>query len=223
MRYDNDILKDVQLELAWDPRLSHQDIAVAVRDGVATLAGYCEAYADKLAAERLVGRIKDVRAVANDIEVRLPALAQRSDPEIARAALLAFQWHTAVPEKAVKLKVENGWVKLEGEVDWYFQKEAAEKAVKHLMGVKGVTNLITIKARATTGNVKDKIKSAFQRAAAFDADRIAIEVADHTVTLRGTVRSWAEKQDAERAARNAPGVTAVDNNLAVDSAIFAGV
>jgi osmotically-inducible protein OsmY len=216
MRSDNEIQKDVIQELQWEPGLQHDDIAVAVRQGVVTLAGFARSYADKVTADRAASRVKGVQAIANDIEVRLSTAFARSDPEIARAALDALKWHTAVPEDRVQVKVDNGWVRLEGDVDWFYQKEAAEKAIRVLIGVKGVANLIAVKAQPAPSDVKDKIRKAFQRGAEFDADRITVEIDGHKAILHGTVRDYAEKRGAERAARNAPGVTEVDNQLAID-------
>lgn len=216
MRGDNDIQRDVGLELRWEPRLQDLDLAVGVRDGVVTLAGFTPSYADKMTAENVASRVKDVRAIANEITVNLPQGAVVADPEIAREVMHALFWHTTVPDELLQVKVDDGWVRLEGEVDWYYQKEAAEKAVRVLRGVKGVTNLIAVKARPVPSDVKGRIKSSLHRGAAFDAEHIAVEVSGHTVILRGTVRSFAEKREAERAARNAPGVTTVDDRLSVD-------
>jgi osmotically-inducible protein OsmY len=223
MRSDNDIQRDILQELKWDPRLQGSDLAVGVRDGIVTLAGSIGSYADKWTAEGVASHVKGVRAIANDIVVRLPSISTRSDPEIARAALNALQWHTAVPEDRIQVKVDNGWVKLEGTVDWYYQRESAEHAIRHLTGVKGVSNLITVKARAVPSDVKETIKRALQRGAALDANRITVQVDGSKAVLRGTVRAYAEKLDAARAARNAPGVSEVDNQLTVDPTMFAGV
>jgi len=223
VRTDSEIQQDVVDELKWEPSLRDDDIAVAVRDGVVTLAGFVDSYADKWKAERVAGRVKGVKAVANDLEVKLPSSSQRPDPDIARAAVDALTWNISVPHDRIKVKVENGWVTLEGDVDWHFQREAAERAVRYLTGVKGVSNLITVRARATPSDVKAKIKDALQRGAQFDADRITVEVDGGKVILRGTVRSYAESRDAERAAYNAPGVTTVENKLTVDPSILAPV
>jgi osmotically-inducible protein OsmY len=222
-RTDSEIQRDVSDELKWDPSLEDDDIAVSVRDGVVTLAGYVKSYFDKWRAERVVTRVKGVRAIANDLEVRLPSSSERPDPEIARAALDAFKWNIAVPKDKITVRVERGWVTLEGDVDWYFQREAAERAVRSLTGLKGVTNLITVRARPTPTDVKQKIRDALQRGAQFDADRITVEVDGHKAILRGTVRSYVEMRDAERAAHNAPGITEVDNHLTVDPSVFASV
>jgi osmotically-inducible protein OsmY len=223
MRTDSEIQRDIEDELRWDPSLENDDIAVAVRDGVVTLAGFVKSYLDKWHAERVAGRVKGVKAIANDLTVRLPSSSERPDPDIARAALDALKWNIAVPHDRIKLKVDKGWVTLEGDVDWNFQREAAERAVRSLTGVKGVTNLITIKARPTPQDVKQKIKEALERGAQFDADRITVEIDGNKAILKGTVRSYAERRDAERAARNAPGITEVENKLTVDPSIFAGV
>lgn len=216
MRTDNEIQNDIVEELRWEPSLIDKDIAVGVRDGVVTLGGVTASYADKLKAEKVASRVKGVRALANGIEVKLPSVSERADPEIARAAVQALEWHVAVPEQRIQVKVEQGWVKLTGEVDWYFQKEAAEKAVRSLVGVKGVANAITVKARPTPGDIRERIKETLQRGAEFDAEHITVQLDGHKATLRGTVRAYAEKRDAERAARNAPGVTEVENLLAID-------
>jgi osmotically-inducible protein OsmY len=222
-RSDDDILKDVIAELKWEPGLRNDDIAVAVRGGVVTLAGFVDSYADKWKAERAAARVKGVKAIANDLEVKLPASSQRPDPEIARAAADALKWNILVPHDRIKVTVDHGWITLDGDVDWYFQKEEAEKTVRNLTGVKGVTNLIAVHEQPAPNDVKQRIKEALQRGAEFDADRITVEVDGHKVILRGTVRSYAEMRDAERAALNAPGVTEVDNRLTVDPSVFASV
>jgi osmotically-inducible protein OsmY len=222
-RSDDDILKDVIAELKWEPGLRNDDIAVAVRGGVVTLAGFVDSYADKWKAERAAARVKGVKAIANDLEVKLPASSQRPDPEIARAAADALKWNILVPHDRIKVTVDHGWITLDGDVDWYFQKEEAEKTVRNLTGVKGVTNLIAVHEQPAPNDVKQRIKEALQRGAEFDADRITVEIDGHKVILRGTVRSYAEMRDAERAALNAPGVTEVDNRLTVDPSVFASV
>lgn len=220
-RSDSDIQNDVTAELKWEPSLRDDDIAVAVRDGVVTLAGFVDSYADKWSAERVASMVKGVKAIANDLEVKIPSSSQRVDPDIARAAVDALKWNISVPSDRVKVKVDKGWVTLEGDVDWYYQKEAAERAIRHLTGVKGVSNLITVRARATPSDVKQKIKDALQRGAEFDAERITVDVEGNKAILRGTVRSYAEWRDAERAARKAPGITEVENKLTVDPSVYA--
>jgi osmotically-inducible protein OsmY len=219
IRTDTDIQRDVLEELKWDNSIDDDDVAIAVKDGIVTLAGYTRSYLDKWRAERIVSRVRGVKAVVNNIEVRLPTSSERPDPDIARAAVDALRWNISVPKDRVKVKVEKGWVTLEGDVDWYFQREAAERAVRYLVGVKGVTNLITVKSRPTPSDIKRKIKEALERGAEFDADRISVDVDGNTAILRGTVRSYAESRDAERAARNAPGITEVKNKLVVDPTI----
>ncbi|HEY9227942.1 MAG TPA: BON domain-containing protein [Gemmatimonadaceae bacterium] len=222
MRTDSEIQNDVSEELKWDPSLEDDDIAVSVRDGVVTLAGYVKAYLDKWHAERVASRVKGVKAIANDLEVRLPSTSTHTDPDIARAVVNALKWNVSVPDDRIKVKVEQGWVTLEGDVDWYYQREAAERAVRYLTGVKGVSNLIVVKAaKAAASDVKQKIKQALSRGAQFDADRITVEVSGNKAILRGAVRSYAELRDAERAARNAPGITEVENLLTVDLGAYA--
>jgi VCBS repeat-containing protein len=223
MRTDSELQRDLEDELRWDPSFENDDIAVSVRDGVVTLAGYVKSYLDKWQAERVASRVKGVKAIANDLSVKLPSSSERPDPDIARAALDALKWNIAVPANRIQVKVDKGWVTLEGDVDWNFQRDAAARAVRSLTGVKGVTNLITIKARPTPQDVKQKIKGALERGAQFDADRITVEIDGNKAILKGTVRSYAERRDAERAARNAPGIIEVENKLTVDPSIFAGV
>jgi len=223
MRTDMDIQKDVIAELRWEPSLRDDDIAVGVRDGVVTLAGFVDSYADKWSVERVVSKVKGVKAVANDIEVKLPSSSTRPDPDIAHAAVQALQWNISVPSDRIRVKVESGWLTLEGEVDWYFEKEAAESAVRHLTGLKGVTNLITVRARPAPSDVKQRIKEALQRGAAFDAEQITVELQGNKAILRGTVRSYAEMRDAARAARNATGVIDIENRLTVDPYAYAAL
>jgi osmotically-inducible protein OsmY len=215
-RTDEETQRDILDELKYDPTFQGDDIAVAVRDGVVTLAGYAKSYMDKWQAERVVSRVKGVRGVANDIEVKLTSASERPDPEIARAAIDALRWNVSVPADRIRVKVEKGWVTLEGDVDWFFQKEAAERTVRSLTGVRGVTNLIAVQARPAPQDVKQKIKDALKRGAEIDADHITVEVEGSKAILKGTVRSYAEWRDAERAALKAPGITQVENKLVVD-------
>lgn len=220
---DADIQKDIITEFRWEPSLRDDDIGVAVRDGVVTLAGFVDSYADKWKAESVASKVKGVKAIANDLEVKIPSSSQRADPDIARAAIDALKWNTSVPPDRIKVKVEKGWITLEGNVDWYYQKEAAERAVRYLTGVKGVSNLVMVKPTPAPTDVKQRIKDALQRGAQFDAERITVEIDGNKATLKGTVRSYAEFRDAERAARNAPGITEVENKLTVDPTVFAPV
>jgi osmotically-inducible protein OsmY len=220
---DNDIQKDILAELKTEPDLRDDDIAVGVRDGVVTLAGFVDSYADKWRAERVVSKVRGVKAVANDVEVKLPSHARRPDPELARAAVNALQWNILVPHDKIQVIVEDGWITLKGEVPWFYQREEAERAVRNLAGVKGVSNLITVALSPTPTDVKHRITESLRRAAQFDADRITVEVQDHRAILRGTVRSYTEMLDAERAARKAPGITEVENQLTVDPQAYVPV
>lgn len=223
MRTDHEVQADVLAELRWEPSLANDDIAVSVRDGVVTLAGFAESWADRWKAERVASRVQGVKAVANDIKVKLPSSSERPDPDLAHAAVDALKWNVLVPDDRIRVKVSNGWLTLEGEVDWYYQLEEAERAVRKLRGVKGVTNLVTVAVRPASRDVKEKIRNALERGAELDADRIRVEVEGSRVILSGTVRSFAERRDAERAARNAPGVTEVENLIIVDPLVPAAV
>lgn len=202
----------VQYQLEWEPEINAREIGVAASDGVVTLTGFVNTYAEKLAAERAAKRVYGVQAVANDLHVKLRD--ERTDSEIAKDALHSLQSHTAVP-RDVKVTVRDGFVALEGTLDWMYQKRAAESAVKYLKGVKGVSNLIHLIPPVSTGQVKAKIEEALRRNAEVDSRRIRVEAEDSTVTLSGNVRSWAERQEAERAAWGAPGVTRVANHIIV--------
>jgi osmotically-inducible protein OsmY len=212
---DDSIWEDVLSELEWDPRISSEnDIVVAVKDGVVTLSGFVPTFWDKDAAERAAKRVYGVKAVANDISVK--PLWQRTDPEIARDAIQQLERHISIPGDKIKVTVKNGWVTLEGAVDREVQKKLAHSAVKKLKGVTGITNNITTKPKITPGQVKDKIEDALRRSAELDARRIRVEVKDGTVTLHGRVRSWAEREEAERAAWSSPGTTVVENEIVVE-------
>jgi osmotically-inducible protein OsmY len=223
MHTDSDLQKDVVAELNAEPNLRNDDIAVGVRDGVVTLAGHVDSYADKWRAERVVSKVKGVKAVVNQLEVRLPSRSQRTDQDIARAAANALEWNVLVPHDRIQVVVEDGWITLRGEVDWYYQKEEAERTVRNITGIKGVSNLITVAAVPTPSDVKQRIADALRRGAQFDADRVTVEVVGHKAILKGTVRSYAEMLDAERAARKVPGITEVENRLTVDPMAFVPV
>jgi len=215
MRSDSDIKRDVELELRWDPDITSDDIGVAVKDGVVTLTGFVRSYSERYEAERDAKRVSGVVGLANDIEVRLPSSDERPDPEIAREAASAIKAQLPVTHEHVTPAVRDGWVTLEGEVEWNYQRTLAETAVRRLKGVKGVTNLIHVKPRVAPSDVKRKIEEALKRHAELEADEITVEADGGEVILRGKVRSWAERKEAERAAWQAPGVTKVDNRITV--------
>lgn len=214
-RTDQDIQRDVLEELKWDPRVQVNEIGVVVKDGVVTLTGWVDSYMKKLAAEAAAHRVHGVKAVANDIEVRLPGSAERTDADLAKAVLDALKWDASVPADKIDVTVSRGWVTLKGEVEYGFQRKDAERAVERLSGVKGVTNLITVKAHPLPTDLKQRIEQELVRNAETDAKNITVEVQGSKVILRGTVRSFAERQAAEDAAWLAPGVTEVENHIIV--------
>jgi osmotically-inducible protein OsmY len=217
MKSDRELQFDVLDELRWEPGVKATDIGATVKDGVVTLEGKVDSFAEKWAAEEAVKRLPGVKALAMDIEVKLPGSSERTDTDIARAAENALKWDIAVPSNKIKVSVERGFVTLEGEVDWKFQKSAADRAVRHLTGVTGMNNFITIKPKVAPENVREKIEAALKRNAVLDAGKIIVQADGGKVTLSGTVHSWAELDAAEDAAWAAPGVSEVRNLLTVST------
>ncbi|RPH61757.1 MAG: BON domain-containing protein [Acidobacteria bacterium] len=215
MKTDSDIKRDVEAELRWSPEIDETDIAVKVNGGVVALSGFARSYYDKYQAEATVKRVAGVAGVANDVEVRLPQGGETSDPETAREAVTAIKLALPVSHESIKVLVHKGRVTLEGTVEWQYLKEAAETAVRRLRGLTGVSNLITIRPRVSTTDIQHKIEDAFRRNAEVDAKHISIEARGSEVTLRGNVRSWGEREQAQRTAWSAPGVTQVKNQITV--------
>jgi len=213
MKSDSEIERDVREELKWDPDLDATDIAVSVKNGVVTLTGFTRSYTDRLEAELAAKRVAGVHAVANDIEVRLPAIDQRPDPDIARDAVAALKSELPISHDRIKIIVKDGWISLEGAVEWQYQKTSAE--VRKVKGVKGVTNVIAVKPKVEPSELQRKIMEAFKRNAEVDANRITVEAHGSEVILKGTVRSWIEREEAERVAWSAPGITRVEDRIVV--------
>lgn len=214
MKTDNELRHDVELELEWEPSVDERRIGVSVVDGIVTLTGEVGSYGEKWKAERTVERVSGVRGIANELEVR--SRTERSDTDIAQSAVNALKWNVMVPSDDVTVKVEDGWLTLRGKVRWDYERRAAERAVRNLPGVKGISNAIVVRPRVEPKDVKEKIENTFKREATYDANRITVQVSGSTVTLRGSVRSWAERHAAEKAAWAAPGVSAVINHITVD-------
>lgn len=215
MKTDKQIQQDVIDQLKWEPFLNSAEIGVSVTNGVVTLSGQVDSYLKKLNAERAVRKVTGVRAIAEDIQIRVAPTGQRTDTEIAQAALNALKWHSAVDENKIRLQVENGVIRLEGEVEWEYQRVIARNAVASLNGVRSVLNLITIRPKVSAFDLEKQIGAAFQRHATIDAGKISVSVAGNKVTLNGKVRSFAESEDAADVAWAAPGVQHVENKLAI--------
>ena len=212
---DREIKQHGQSALDWEPSLDASDIGASVDEGVVTLRGNVGSYAEKTTAERVALRIYGVRGVANDLAVHLVSESQRTDTEVAQAAVAALKWNTMIPEGQVRVTVADGWVTLKGTVDWQYQKDAAHRAVRDLTGVRGVTNHIVIQPQVRITDIQEKIETAFRRSAEIGARRINVTAHDGTITLTGNVHSWSERQEAERVAWSAPGVTEIENELTV--------
>lgn len=215
MSHDDQLQKAVLAELNWEPRVTASHIGVAADNGTVTLTGTVASYGQKHAAEMAAGRVKGVKAIAEEIDVKLPFEIKRSDTDIATAATNRLAWDTTTPGDAIKVMVEKGWVTLTGEVEWHFQKEAAEREVRHLTGVVGLSNQITIKARVDTAHLQDDIQHALHRSVFFQPERVHVSASDGRVKLTGTVDSWMERQRAGSTAWAAHGATSVENDLIV--------
>jgi osmotically-inducible protein OsmY len=215
VKTDSEIKQDVENELRWDPDIESGDIAVAVKNGVVTLAGFVRSYQQKWQAERDAKRVSGVLGMANDLEVRIPAIHQTPDPELARQAVEELKNELPYSHSQVKVLAHNGWITLEGEFEWNYQKARAEAAVRRVKGIKGISNFIVLRPRVEPSDIKQKIEEAFKRSAEIDANRIQVEAMGSEVVLKGTVRSWAEREEAERVAWQAPGVRRVDNRISI--------
>jgi osmotically-inducible protein OsmY len=223
MKTDAELQKDVMDEIKYDPQLKDiaTEIGVTAKDGVVTISGMVDTYLKKIAVENAAQRVGGVKVVAVDVEVKTPPTAAKTDIEIATAIKNALAWHTAVTEDLIEVRVDNGWVYLDGSVEWNYMKKAAENAVAGLTGVRGVTNRIQVKVRSIDPiDVKRRINSAFHRSATVDSSNIVIEVSGSRITLSGKVRTWAERNDAEDAAWSIPGVISVNNKIEIDTMIL---
>lgn len=213
---DEELKIDVLSELEFDPSVKVSDIGVLVTNGTVTLNGYATSYGERFAAVRSAKRVAGVKAIADDIEVRLADSFHRTDADIAAAAVHQINWNTTIPKGIAQVTVRDGWITLQGEFEWWHEKNATEDAVLHLAGVKGVTNLITLKSTVSPVDLESIIKSALERNALLDADKIQVEVSGSGVTLLGKVRNYTELEEAERTAWRAAGVYSVDNQLDVE-------
>ena len=221
MKSDNEIQKDVIEQLKWEPFLNASQIGVAVKNGIVTLSGQVDTYSKKVLAEKTTKKVAGVKAIAEDIMVGISPSYKKTDTEIAEAVVNALKWHTMIPEDKVKVSVEDGNVKLEGEVEWEYQRNQAKTAIENLIGVRFVTNLVAVKPKVTPYELQLKINASFLRSANIDAAKVSADVSGSKVTLRGKVRSFAEREDAENAVWSAPGITTVENKLVIEEPEYA--
>ncbi|HEY0745030.1 MAG TPA: BON domain-containing protein [Chryseosolibacter sp.] len=224
MKTNDELQKDVMAEIKWEPQLRnvHTQIGVSAKDGVITLSGTVDSYNKKVAAEKAAQRVQGVKVVACDMDVKIGSWSAKNDTELAETIKNSLKWNDAVNEDKIEVKVDNGWVTLDGEVQWSYEKITAQHNVEGLVGVKGVTNNIHIRTKEIdTREIKNKIAAAFHRSAALDANALKFDVSGSRVTLKGTVTSWAEKEMAEQIAWSSPGVLVVDNRIEIDSEVYA--
>lgn len=221
MKSDNEIQKDVMAELKWEPILDASQIGVAVKNGIVTLSGQVDSFSKKITAEKAAKKVAGVKAVAEDIQVGISHANHKTDAEIAEAVLNALKWHSTVKEDKIKIKVEDGNVKLEGEVEWDYERANVKEAIEHLTGVRSVINYITVKPKISTTEIQKKINDAYHRSATIDSKKIIAEVDGSRVVLSGKVRSFSEKEDAISAAWNAPGVISVESKIEIEEPEYA--
>lgn len=212
---DSQLQQDVMEELEWEPRVDHTDIGVSVTDGVVSLNGFVKSYAEKLAAENVARRVAGVRAIAEELHVRFASDPKTADHEIAKRIIDVLDWNVLIPHERIQVKVESGWVTLSGAVNWNYQRDEARKAASAINGVKGISNNVTVDRRPAAGDVRHRIEQAFRRQADLDAAGVTIAIDGNKVKLAGEVRSWHERRVAEQAAWAAPGVTQVDDRIAL--------
>ncbi|QAY86107.1 BON domain-containing protein [Pseudomonas arsenicoxydans] len=217
MKTDKQLKNDILAELRWEPSVNAEQIGVEVKDGIVTLAGHVNSYVEKWAAEEATQKVSGVRALAVEMDVRLPSLSERTDADIARSADSALEWTTYLPKDSIKIQAEGGWVTLSGEVAWEYQRQAALGAVRHLMGVTGISNNILIKSKVSANGVKADISEALKRRAIIDSQKIKVDVQGADVTLSGTVDNWGERELARHSAWGTAGVQNVQNNIIVSS------